>query len=64
MKEFNLTRKQSIRIILDSTVQDDPYWDNLVEEFYDESDDTWPDIYDVLRPLCVTKEEIDEAEGV
>lgn len=57
--KFNLTKEQSIRLIFRVTDQIDPYWDNLVEEFYDEDTDTWPTIYDVLRPFGITKEEID-----
>jgi hypothetical protein len=62
--KFNITREQAIKIICNITDQDDPFWENLVDEFYDEETDTMPTIFDVLRPLGVTKEEIDSAEGV
>jgi hypothetical protein len=62
-KKFNLTREQALKIILRITDQDDPYWENQVEEFYDEKTDSWPTIYDVLSPLGITKEEIDRAEA-
>ena len=58
----NLTRKQAIKIILNITNQDDPYWENLIEEFYDEKTDTWPTIYDVLYPLGISKIEVDKIE--
>ena len=60
---INLTREQAIKIILNITNQDDPYWEYLVEEFYDEQTDTLPTIYDVLYPLGVSKKEIDNLEG-
>ena len=62
--KFNLTREQAIKLICQITDQDDPFWENLVDEFYDEETDTMPTIFDVLRPLGVTKDEIDTAEGV
>jgi hypothetical protein len=62
--DFNLTREQAIKLICQITDQDDPFWENLVDEFYDEETDTMPTIFDVLRPLGVTKDEIDTAEGV
>jgi len=58
-----LTRKQAIRIILNLTYQDDPFWENLVEDFYDDTDDTMPTIDDVLKPLGVSKKEIEEYEN-
>lgn len=64
MRKFNITRKQAIKIFCEATDQDDPYWSNLVDDFYDEKTDTMPSIYDVLAPLGITKDEIDEATGV
>ena len=56
---FKITREDSIRIFCIATDKDDPYWSDLVEEFYDEDTDTMPTIYDILAPLGVTKKEID-----
>jgi len=58
-----LTRKQAIKIICDLTNQDDPYWENVVEDYYDSDNDTMPTIYDVLKPLGVSKKEIEEYEN-
>jgi len=57
--KFNLTREQAIQIILNLTWKDDPYWENIVQDYYDEESDTIPTIDDVLRPLGVSKEEIE-----
>ena len=62
-KTFNLTREQAIKIICQATDKDDPFWERLVDDFYDESTDTMPTIYDVLKPLGITEEEINKAEG-
>ena len=59
--EFKLTRLQAIRVFCDATSHDDPYWDNLVGDYYDEDSDTMPTMYDVLRPLGISKDEADEA---
>jgi hypothetical protein len=58
---MKISRKEAIKIFCQATNKDDPYWDNLVEEHYDEKKDDWPTIYDVLEPLGVTRAEIDEA---
>ena len=63
-KKFNITREQSLKLILRMTDRDDPYWENVTQDFYDEETDQLPTIYDVLEPLGFTKKEIDEAEGV
>lgn len=63
IKEFNLTREQAIKLILKITNEDDPYWENIVDEFYDEESDTIPTVFDVLRPLGITEAEIETAEG-
>ena len=62
--KFNITREQAIKIICKATDYSDPFWSDLVDAFYDEKTDTMPTIYDVLRPLGITKEEIDTADGV
>lgn len=64
MKRFNLSREQAIKLILKITNEDDPYWENIVEDYYDEKTDSMPTIYDILRPLGITKEEINKVEGI
>jgi len=59
-KKFNLTREQALRIICQATDHDDPYWENLVDDYYDEETDSMPSIYDVLKPIGISKEEIDK----
>lgn len=62
MPDFNLTREQAIKLICRVTDRDDPYWEYLVEEFYDETTDSMPTIFDVLKPLGISREEIDRAD--
>jgi hypothetical protein len=65
MKEWKgkLTRKQAIAIIERITDQDDPYWENHVEEFYDEKTDTMPSIYHLFDALGITEQEYKDATG-
>jgi len=63
-KKFNITREQAIKIICKISDQDDPYWEMLVDDYYDEKSDSMPTIYDVLAPLGITRAEIDIAEGI
>ncbi len=56
--DFKITRDDAIRIICMATDEADPYWSNLMSDFYDEKTDTMPTIYEVLAPLGITKEEI------
>jgi len=63
MKKINITREQSLKLIMRMTDRDDPYWENVTQDFYDEDTDQLPTIYDVLEPLGFTKKEIDEASG-
>jgi len=56
---MKLTRAEAVKIILRITDKDDPYWDHIVEEHYDTEKDDWPSVYDVLEPLGITKDEID-----
>jgi hypothetical protein len=60
-KEYNLTRKQAISLILQITDRDDPFWENLVDEYYDEETDSMPFLDDVLMALGVSEKEIREA---
>lgn len=58
-----LTKKQAIQIFDSATDKDDPYWDGLVEDFYDEETDTMPSIYHVFDALGVTADEYKDATG-
>lgn len=59
MKKWNgnLTRQQAIRLIDRATCRDDPYWENVVADYYDEQTDTMPTIYDVMSALGVSEYE-------
>jgi len=59
-----LTKKQAIRLIDEVTAQDDPYWENVVENYYDEETDTMPSICHVFAALGVTEAEYRDATGV
>lgn len=59
----NLTRRDAIKILADGTDHDDPYWENIVSDFYDEKSDTMPSIYHVFAALGVTEQEYKEATG-
>lgn len=65
MTEWNgkLSRIQAIEIISSITDQDDPYWENHVEDYYDEDSDTMPSIYHVFAALGVTEQEYKDATG-
>ena len=56
-----ITREDAIKIMDKATDHDDPYWENLTDDWYDEVDDTVPSMYDVMSALGVTKEEYDKA---
>jgi len=58
-----LTRVQAIRILDSATDKDDPFWENIVQDFYNEKDDAMPTIMDVLATLGVSEAEYREASG-
>ena len=58
-----LTRAQAIQLINAMTDKDDPYWSNLVDDFYDEATDTMPTIYHIFDALGVTKDDYINATG-
>lgn len=58
-----LTREQAIRLIDKITDQDDPYWDYIVEDYYDEDADTMPSIQHLYDALGITREEYVAATG-
>lgn len=60
---MKLTRKEAILILDNATDQDDPFWENVVDDWYDEENDTMPVIQDVLAALGVTAAEYKDATG-
>lgn len=52
-----ITREQAIQLIDSITDQDDPYWENVVEDFYHEETDTMPSVFHVFNALGITKDE-------
>lgn len=43
-----LSRVEAVRILDRATDQDDPFWEHVVEDHYDEKADNMPTIMDVL----------------
>lgn len=58
-----LTRVEAVRIIDRATDKDDPFWEGVVQDHYDEKADNMPTIMDVLAALGVTEAEYQEASG-
>lgn len=58
-----LSKIDAIRLIDSTTDKDDPYWEHLVEDHYDERTDSMPSIFHVLAALGVTEEEYRQATG-
>ena len=58
-----LTRVEAVRILDSATDKDDPFWEYVVEDYYDEKADNMPTIMDVLAALGVTETEYREASG-
>lgn len=56
-----LTLIQAIEILDSVTDQDDPLWENIVEEHSDEDSDTLPGIYHVFEALEVMEQEYKDA---
>lgn len=52
-----LTREDAIRLFDRATDRDDPFWEHLTDDFYDEATDTLPTIDQVFEALGVTGEE-------
>lgn len=59
-----LTREEAIKMLVKVTEQDDPYWENLTDEFYDEDLDLMPTLDDVLTAVGISITEIRGAEGL
>lgn len=63
MRNGKLTKEQAIQIIDRVADKDDPYWEFVVEDFYDEESDTMPSIYHVFDALGITEVEYKSATG-
>ena len=59
----NLTRQQAIGLLDSITDQEDPYWENVVEDFYHEETDTMPSVFHLFAALGITKDEYIAATG-
>jgi len=55
---MKLTREEAIKILIRVMDKDYLYWENLVDEYYDEVTDTMPIFDDVLRAIGVSNEEL------
>ena len=60
---MKISRIDAIKIIDRATDKDDPFWEHIVEDWYDEKKDDIPSIYDVLAALGVTEAEYRKASG-
>lgn len=58
-----LSKIEAIRLIEHATDRDDPYWEHLVQDHYDEKTDSMPSIFHVLAALGVTEDEYRKATG-
>ena len=58
-----LTKQQAIKLLERITDHDDPYWDYIVEDYYDEETDTMPSIYHLYIALGITEQEYRDATG-
>ncbi|MFI0472934.1 hypothetical protein ACGLWX_09490 [Halomonas sp. HMF6819] len=58
-----LNRQQAISLLDSITDQEDPYWENVVEDFYDEETDTMPSVMHLFAALGITEAEYKAATG-
>ena len=58
-----LSRIEAISILDQATDKDDPHWENVIQDWYDEETDSWPTIMQVFAALGVTRDEYVEATG-
>jgi len=59
-----LSREDAIKIFDRATDRDDPFWENIVEEFHDEDSDTVPSIFHVFEALGVSRDEYKILSGI
>ena len=65
MKEWQggLTKSQAIKLLERITNNCDPYWDEVVNDNYDEANDTMPSVYHLYIALGITEQEYKDATG-
>ena len=54
-----ITRSDAIRIFNDAVLKDDPFWENLVQDWYVEETDHLPSVEEVFEAIGVSVEEYD-----
>ena len=59
-----VSRQQAIKVFFQAVNNDDPCWDSLMEDFYDEETDSFPTQWEVGRALGFSNAEMEEAAGV
>ena len=64
VQKLVMQRQDAITIFFKAIDQDDPYWDLLVDDWYDEKTDTEPSQWDVGRALGFTDNEMELAAGL
>lgn len=62
MKRIN--REQALKVFFRAIDHEDPYWDSLLEEFYDEETDSFPSQWEVGAALGFSDEEMEKANGM
>ena len=62
MKE--ITREEALRLFFKAIDHDDPYWENLMQDFYDEESENFPSQWQVGKALGFSVEEMERACGV
>lgn len=62
--EVKISRIDAIKIIERATDKEDPYWDQVTEDWYDEDKDVWPSIFDVYMALGITNEELKTVSSI
>lgn len=59
----DITRSEAIQIIEKITDKESAYWEDIIDDWYDEKEDKWPTIKDVLTALGITPKEYKDATG-
>jgi hypothetical protein len=58
-----LSKIDAIRLIEQMSDRDDPFWENVVQDHYDEKTDSMPSIFHVFAALGITEAEYRQATG-
>lgn len=58
-----LSRQQAIALLESITDREDPYWSDVVDDFYDEDTDTMPSIFHLFAALGISEVEYKAATG-